>query len=414
MGQGGVQQVFPEPPPRERRFLLDVLRKETVGGALLLVAAVLAIAWANSPWAELYAHAREIEFGPEALHLHLSLEAWASDGLLAIFFFVAGLELKREFVLGSLRRPAAAVLPIVTACAGVVVPAAIYLAVTRGAPGTFPGWAVPIATDIAFALGVLAVIGSHLPSALRAFLLTLAIVDDLIGIIVIATFYTSDLAFAPLLGTLGLLAAYALLQYFRVRSPLIYVPLALAAWGLLHASGVHATVAGVALGVLTRCRRDPGEDESPAERVEHRVQPFSSTVAVPVFAFFAAGVPVGLGALQDMVNDPAPLGVIGGLFVGKVIGVTGGAYLTARFTRAQLSEDLSWWDVLGLAGLTGIGFTVSLLISELAFAGQDARLELVKAAVLTASVLSAVVATCVLRVRDRVYRRLEFVREEAE
>jgi NhaA family Na+:H+ antiporter len=393
-------------PTSERRFLADVLRKETVGGALLLVAAIAALILANSPWHETYERLREFTVGPQPLHLDLSLETWAADGLLAIFFFVAGLELKRELVLGELRHPADAALPVAAAVAGMVVPASVYLAVARGAPGTLDGWAVPIATDIAFALAVLAVIGSRLPSALRAFLLTLAVVDDLLAIVVIAVFYTQDLKLLPVLGAAGLLVGYALAQRRRIATPLLYVPLAVGAWLLVHESGVHATVAGVALGLLTRCRHDAGELESPAERIEHRLEPLSAGVAVPVFAFFAAGVPVGGAVLRGLVDDPAALGVVLGLVLGKGAGVLAGSYLTARFTRAQLSDDLSWWDVLGLAMLSGVGFTVSLLIGELAFSGDPARLALVKAAVLVGSLGSAVTAALVLRARQRAYLRI--------
>jgi NhaA family Na+:H+ antiporter len=390
----------------ERRFLTDVLRKETVGGALLLAAAIAALILANTPGHEIYERLREFEVGPDVLHLRLSLETWAADGLLAIFFFVAGLELKRELVLGSLSRPADAALPIAAAVAGMAVPAMVYLAVTRFEPATLDGWAVPTATDIAFALAVLAVIGSRLPSGLRAFLLTLAVVDDVLAIVIIAAFYTAELNLLSLLGAIAIFAFYVLLQRKRVTSPLIYVPLALIAWGLVHESGVHATVAGVAFGLLTRCRHDKGEERSPAERLEHRLNPLSAGVAVPAFAFFAAGVPVGGEALRGLLSEPAALGVALGLFVGKAVGVFLGAFLTSKFTNAHLSDELSWWDVLGLAVVSGVGFTVALLIGELAFAADPERLELVKAAVLVGSLTSALTATVILRARQNVYVRM--------
>ncbi|HLZ38242.1 MAG TPA: Na+/H+ antiporter NhaA [Mycobacteriales bacterium] len=385
-------------PLPERRFVAEALREETVGGALVLAATVVAIAWANSPWRAAYDHVRTAHLGP------LTVEHWAADGLLAVFFLVAGLELKRELVVGQLRTPSQAVLPIAAALAGMVVPAGLYLAVAgRAAPA---GWAVPMATDIAFALAVLAVIGSALPTPLRAFLLTLAVADDLGAITVIAVVYTRDLALLPLGGALALLAAYALLQRLRRATPWLAVPLGVAVWWLVAASGVHATVAGVAVGLLTRVRRDSGESESPAERLEHHVRPLSAGVCVPAFALFAAGIDVSVGSLGGVLRDPAALGVIVGLVAGKTIGVFGGAYLVARWTRAELDPELGWSDLLGVAVLSGIGFTVSLLIAELAFGDDAARLAHVKTGVLAASVLAALLATVLLRARHRHYARL--------
>ena len=400
-------------PLGERSFIVEALRQETVGGALLLAAAVLAIAWANSPWGDAYEQLREVVVGPSSvpvgpldLHLDLSLHAWAADGLLAIFFFVAGLELKRELVVGQLRKPAAAALPIVAAVCGMAAPALVYLAVTRGEEGTTSGWAVPTATDIAFALAVLAVIGSHLPDALRAFLLTLAIVDDLGAIVIIAIFYTADLDLLALGLALALLALYALLQNRRVTAWWVYVPLALAVWVLVHESGIHATIAGVALGLLTRTRCDPHEEHSPAERLEHRVRPVSAGVAVPVFALFAAGVAVSGEDLAETFGDRAAVGVVAGLVLGKLLGVLGGTWLAVRFTRAELNEDLEWADMAAVAMLAGIGFTVSLLIGELAFPDDPERAEYVKAGVLIGSLTSALIATVLLRARNKHYREL--------
>ncbi|KWW98775.1 Na(+)/H(+) antiporter NhaA [Carbonactinospora thermoautotrophica] len=391
---------------RERTFILEALRQETVGGALLLLGAVLALAWANSPWGGAYQAVREFSFGPEALHLHLTVQQWASDGLLAIFFFVAGLELKRELVVGELRDPAKAALPVAAAVAGMILPAVVYVLVAWGEPGALRGWAVPTATDIAFALAVLAVIGRYLPAALRAFLLTLAVVDDLGAILIIAVFFSHSPNLPALLGALALVTVYYALQRLRVRGWWLYVPLAVAVWALTHASGVHATVAGVALGLVTRVLPDPGEERSPAERVEHHVRPISAGFAVPVFALASAGVSVSGESLAAMVGDRAALGVVAGLFVGKALGVFGGTYLTARFTRATLAEGLAWNDVFAVSVLAGIGFTVSLLMGELAFAADPDRMERVKAAVLTGSLLSSLVAAVLLRLRDRVYRRI--------
>ena len=390
----------------EARRVSEILRKETVGGILLLVAASAALIWANSPWAQAYHHLSEVVIGPESLHLNLSVSAWAADGLLAIFFFVVGVELKREFVAGDLRDPARAALPIAAAVGGMVAPAAIFVAINLGAghPENLGGWAVPIATDIAFALAVLAVVSSHLPSALRIFLLTLAVVDDLLAITVIAVFYTDHLAPGPLAAALIPIGLFALAVQRGVRRWWILLPLALAAWMLVHASGVHATVAGVLLGftvpVLGR--------HAAAEQFEHTMRPLSAGIAVPLFAFFAAGVTVGgWSGLGEALSHPVTLGVIAGLVVGKPIGVLGTTYLLARFTHAGLDEGLAWRDVLGVALLAGIGFTVSLLIGELAFGYGTVAADDVKIAVLIGSVIAGLLAATVLVARNAAYRRID-------
>ncbi|HEY0001316.1 MAG TPA: Na+/H+ antiporter NhaA, partial [Actinoplanes sp.] len=230
----------------EARRIADVLRKETIGGALLLAGTLVALVWANSPWAHYYETMTRFTVGPNALHLDLPLTTWAADGLLALFFFVAGLELKREFVAGDLRDPRRAAVPVAAAIGGVLVPALLYTLANLG--GAVKGWAVPTATDIAFALAVLAVVGRSLPTAMRTFLLTLAVVDDLLAIVIIAVFYTAHLSVLPLLAAVLPLGMFAVLVQRRVRSWWLLLPLAFAAWALVHASGVHATVAGVLLG----------------------------------------------------------------------------------------------------------------------------------------------------------------------
>ena len=383
---------LPNPDLGESTFLGDFLRRETVGGAIALVAAAAAIVWANSPWGSSYDAFRGFQVGP------LDLEHWAADGALTLFFFVAGLELKREFVVGSLRRPADAAVPVVAALCGVAVPALLYLAVNGlSAHGHPDGWAIPAATDIAFALAVLAVVGSNLPTALRAFLLTLAVVDDLVVIVIIAVFYTSTLHLLPLALAGGAFVLWALLQHLRVRTPLVYVPLAVAAWWCVHESGIHATIAGVALGLLTRVRPDATEARSPAERLEHLLSPISAGVAVPFFALLSAGVAFsGGGAL---VHDPVVIGVVLGLVVGKPIGVFGGTWLVTRFTRAELNDALGYRDLAGVAILAGVGFTVSLLVADLSFGGAER--DAAKTAVLAGSLVSAVLAALALGHRDR-------------
>jgi NhaA family Na+:H+ antiporter len=385
-----VHPLFPEPDQREASFLGDLFRREAVGGAIALVAAVVGVAWANSAWASSYFELRHVEVGP------LDVEHWAADGALTLFFFVAGLELKRELVIGSLRRPADAAVPVAAALCGVAVPALLYLAIN--ANGGHPeGWAVPAATDIAFALAVLAVVGSNLPTALRAFLLTLAVVDDLIVIVIIAVFFTDSLDFLWLAVALAAMVAWMLLQRARVSTPLIYVPLAVLAWWAVLECGVHATIAGVALGLLTRVKHDPDEETSPAEHLEHVLSPVSSALAVPFFALMSAGVVLEGGG--ELVSDPIVVGVVVGLVVGKPVGVFVGGWLVARFTRAELDPSIVWRDVVGVAVLAGIGFTVSLLVSDLSFEGAER--DAAKTAVLIGSVFSAVLGVLVLGHRDR-------------
>ena len=390
----------PDTPAR----VAELLRQETVGGVLLVAAAVLALAWANSPWSDAYASVCDAVVGPAALHLHLPLSAWASDGLLAIFFFVAGLELKREFVEGDLRDPRRAILPVAAAVGGVVTPALIYVAINLAAKhGNTGGWAIPAATDIAFALAVLAVIGRGLPDAFRTFLLTLAVVDDLLAITVIAIFYTDHLDLGLLLLALLPIAAFGLLIRVGAGRWWLLVPLALAAWTLVHASGVHATVAGVLLAFTVPVAArggTPAGDAGPAERLEHELRPLSAGVAVPVFALLSAGVAIGgWSGLRSALGDPVALGVIGGLIVGKAIGISGATALVTRFTGARLDPRLGRRDVLGLALLGGIGFTVSLLIGELAYGPGSPHDDHVKLAVLCASVLATLLAAAVLRGR---------------
>jgi NhaA family Na+:H+ antiporter len=414
-----ARRIFGRSSWPEAQYVTNALRTETVGGALLLLAAVLALGWASSPWSASYFALRGFEVGPQALHLHLSLGEWAADGLLAIFFFIAGLELKREFVVGDLRDPAKAALPVAAALCGVAVPAVLFVAVVMGVGGgdsggdLLSGWAIPTATDIAFALAVLAVLGTHLPSALRSFLLTLAVVDDLVAITIIALFYTDTLNVQALLLALVPLALFGLLVQRRITFWWLLIPIAVTAWALVHASGIHATVAGVVMAMLVPVRRDAHDQTqrlSPSERFDHGLRPLSAGFAVPVFAFFAAGVNVMAdgpgGGLPAAFRDPAALGVIVALVVGKAIGVFGGTWVFARFTRAELDEDLTWSDVFGLSLLAGIGFTVSLLIGELAYGPGAIRTEHVRLGVLIGSLLAAVLAAGVLLRRNRVYRQI--------
>ncbi len=411
------EQLFDRPPLSERVWLLRVLRLETVGGVLMLVAAAIALVWANSRWVDSYQALISTEIGPEALHLHLPLSVWAADFLLAFFFFLAGLELKHEVQVGTLSRPSQAAVPVVAAIGGMVVPALIYLAFTGGLPLERTGWGIPMATDIAFALAVLAIMGRGLPLALRAFLLTLAVVDDLGAITVIAIFYSDKFQLGYFVVTVVLVGFWWFLQRRRFQgrgSLLVYVPLALLIWYTTHESGIHATVAGVAMGLATRVSHDPGEEKSPGDLAEHALRPFVAGVAVPLFAFASAGVTVRdvgvseapVESLGQTLSSPVALGVLVGLLVGKPIGVIGGAWLMARFTRASLNPALRWADIIAVGVLAGIGFTVSLLIAELAFKGSPELLTDAKVGILGATFGAAALSALVLARRKRALDQL--------
>ncbi|MDF5754862.1 Na+/H+ antiporter NhaA [Spongiactinospora sp. TRM90649] len=405
-------QVWPiRPTARYALQIAEALRAETIGGVIMLLATVGALIWANISYQD-YDAFRSLTIGPATLHLDLELYKWAQNGLLAIFFFVAGLEVKEEFTHGELAVLRKAALPIIAAVAGMAGPAAVYLLVSMGAPDAGRGWAIPTATDIAFALAVLAVTASAMPAALRAFLLTCAVVDDLGAIAVIAVFYTERLNVLALLAGAALIALYGVLQHKRVRGPWPYLPIALAAWYFVEVSGVHATVAGVALGLLTRCTASPGEDRAPSERADHYIRPISAGLVVPVFAFLSAGVPLNSSALGTIFADRVVVGVMAGLVVGKFIGVFGGAWLAVRLGLARLSSDLSWRDMAAVSLLGGIGFTVSLLIGDLAYGGDPARSGAVTTGVLAASLTASVLAAVLLRLRIRSRGRAEEVDQD--
>ncbi|WP_189208791.1 Na+/H+ antiporter NhaA [Actinokineospora fastidiosa] len=377
------------------------LRTETVGGLVLLAATALALIWANSPLGDSYRDLRETRVGTEFLHLNLTVGDWAKDGLLALFFFVVGLELKRELVIGELSRFKAALLPVIAALGGMVVPALLALLIAAGDPLAGQVWPIPVATDIAFALGVLALTARHMPSSARVFLLSLAVVDDLGAIALIATLFTSKFDFIAFGVSVVLLALYWYLQRKRITSPWLYVPLAIGVWIAVHTSGIHATVAGVALGLLTRVRKDPYEKEAPALRLEHRLQPWSAGVAVPVFALFAAGVPIGADALGAVFTERIGLAIMIGLVAGKLLGIVGFSLVAVKFKLAAMPSGLGWRDMGAVAMLGGVGFTVSLLIAELSLAEADA--ELAKAAVLIASAAASLLAAGMLAKRSKAH-----------
>ncbi|MFJ2371100.1 Na+/H+ antiporter NhaA [Microbacterium sp. NPDC087665] len=390
-------------------------RSDVFGGALLLAATVAALILANTPASPWYESIRDFTFGIPALHLELSVGAWAADGLLAIFFFVVGLELKEEFVTGRLRDPRQAILPVAAAVGGVAVPALIFVLINASnGEEALSGWAIPTATDIAFAVAVLAVVGKFLPPALRVFLLTLAIIDDLIAITIIATFYTDTISLPWLVLALLPLAGFALATQNGVRSWWILLPLAIAVWVCVHAAGVHATVAGVLLGFVVpvvptlKARVRSGSDDAGEPLYDGMAAHFAdrwgivaTLFAVPVFAFFAAGVTIGgVEGLTSALRDPITIGIIVGLVAGKPIGILATTFLLTRVRSLRLDESLRWPDMTGMAFLAGIGFTVSLLVGELAYGASSVADEHVKIGVLLGSLIAAVIGATVLARRN--------------
>ncbi|GAA1234191.1 NhaA family Na+:H+ antiporter [Microbacterium phyllosphaerae] len=394
-------------------------RSDVLGGSLLLAATVAALILANTPAVSWYESVRDFIFGIPELHLELSVGAWAADGLLAIFFFVVGLELKEEFVTGRLRDPRQAALPIAAAVGGVIVPAVIFAVINMGDGDALRGWAIPTATDIAFAVAVIAVVGKFLPPALRVFLLTLAIIDDLIAITIIATFYTDSISFPWLALALLPLAGFAFLVQKGVRAWWILLPLAVAVWVCIHAAGIHATVAGVLLGFVVpvvpteRARVPAGEDaegqplyDGLAPHFADRWGVVATLFAVPVFAFFAAGVTIGgLEGLGSALTDPIAIGIIVGLVAGKPIGILATTFVLSRVPALRLDETLRWPDLTGMAFVAGIGFTVSLLVGELAYGSSSVADEHVKIGVLLGSLIAAVIGGAMLARRSSRSRR---------
>jgi len=422
-----------------RRFYLpayEFIRIEWVGSALLLAAAVLALALANSPWSEAFHHLWEtyltLDLG--VLQVRETLHHWINDGLMAVFFFVVGLEIKREVLHGKLSDPRQAALPGLVAVGGMVVPALIYWGMNPGGPAA-AGWGVPMATDIAFALGVLGLLGRRVPSELRLFLLALAIVDDLGAILVIAVFYTSGLDLQAL-GIAGVLViGIIVMQRAGVRAVGAYALVAFLLWVAVLQSGVHATLAGVVLGaltpsvpriktedfqeageaLLTRMRNAVAEGrhdeveaalgtleelttetEAPLERMERLCHPWSSYVVLPLFALANAGVSLSGEAVAGAVSSPVTLGVVLGLLLGKVVGVTGGAWLVVKTGLTTLPRGVSWKHVTGAGLLAGIGFTVALFIAQLAFV-DPVMVEEAKIGILTASVVAGIGGYLLLR-----------------
>lgn len=394
------------------RALASWLRNDRVGGVLLVLGAALGLLWANSPWAASFIAVRDWQIGPAAWHLNLSVNDWVADGLLAVFFFLIGLELKRELVAGELRNPRTALVPVVAAVGGVIAPALIFWVVTAADPVGRTGWAIPVATDIAFALAVLAIIGSRLPSALRLFLLTLAVVDDLIGIVLIAFLSAGAIHLDALLWSLLPLAVVAVLGYGLQPLMLrhlgwawLLAPVAIAVWLFVHEAGIHPTIAGVLVAFAIPARsRDGADGLGPA--LEHAIRPVSAAIVVPVFALFASGVALGgENGIEVLAAQPVFWGVIAGLVLGKPIGIMVTSWLLTRARFASLDPSLRWLDVLGMSALAGIGFTVSLLIASISFDPASVAGRAATIAVLIASLLAAGLASAILLPRNRWYAR---------
>jgi NhaA family Na+:H+ antiporter len=405
---------------------------EAAGGILLLAATIIALVWANSPWAENY-HSiwhTTLTIGVGRYVLSWSRHVWVNDGLMAIFFFLVGLEIKREVLIGELSSLRQAAFPFIAALGGAIVPALIYLAVNHGTLYA-GGWGIPMATDIAFALGVLALLGSKIPASLKVFVAALAIVDDVFGVLVIALFYTAHISYISLgLGLLGVGVSFAA-NWAGIRQPAVYALIGVFVWFAVLQSGVHATIAGVLLAFsipvkrsidrvsfIDKCRRLLDRFESseansaeahavvhalasqcervdtPLHRIEHALQPWVSFVIMPVFAFSNAGVHI-LGQIESSVRHPVTLGVFFGLLFGKPLGILGFSWLAEKSRLASAPAGVSWRQIFGASWLCGIGFTMSLFIAGLALT-SDAVVDMAKIGTLAASLTAAVVGSFVL------------------
>ncbi len=364
----------------------DFVSLEVLGGVMLLAATVAALVWANvaeASYAELWG--RRLTIGSGRFAVSEDLRHWVNDGPMTVFFFVVGLEIKRELVCGELRDRRTASLPVFAAIGGMAVPALLYLAVNAGGAGS-RGWAIPTATDIAFAVVVLATLGARVPRQLKLFLLTLAIVDDLGAIVVIAVFYSEGIVFGWLLAALAVLAAMLGMQRTGLGHPILYVIPAVVLWVCTLESGVHATIAGVALGLLTPARPFGGREV--IEGLENRLHPWSSFLVIPVFALANAGLNLDAAALEHAWQSRITWGIIVGLVVGKPLGIMLATSLAVRFGVGRLPDGISFRHVLGAGCVAGIGFTVALFVADLSFAGVT--LSEAKTGVLAASVLGAI------------------------
>ncbi|MCP5162556.1 MAG: Na+/H+ antiporter NhaA [Hahellaceae bacterium] len=380
----------------------DFLKKDSASGILLCGAAVLALLCANTPllstlYAQLLDMPVEVRLGP--LFIGKPLLLWINDGLMAVFFFLIGLELKREVLEGELSEVRKVILPAVGALGGMVAPALIYVGVNWDSPETLRGWAIPAATDIAFAMGVLALLGPRVPLALKVFLVSLAVFDDVGAIIVIALFYTHDLSVVALVVALScLIVLYVMNRFMRLSEPVPYMLVGFIMWAAVLKSGVHATLAGIALAMFIplRCSKDP--DRSPAKELEHDLHPSVSFFILPVFAFANAGLPLA-GLSLDSFMHPVPLGIMLGLLVGKQLGVFGFCWIGVKLGMARLPAGVNWMQLWGVAVLCGVGFTMSLFIGSLAFSTETSAAHVFdeRLGILAGSIISGVLGYLVLK-----------------
>ncbi|MDQ2700442.1 MAG: Na+/H+ antiporter NhaA [Actinomycetota bacterium] len=372
----------------------DFIRSEVAGGAVLLVATITAIAWANAPFGDSYFSfwQTELSVGFGDFSISDDLQHWVNDALMAIFFFVVGLEIKRELAVGELNTRSKASLPIIAAIGGVLLPAAIFFAFNTTGEA-LDGWAIPMATDIAFAVAVLALLGSRIPSGVRLLLLSVAIVDDVIAITVIALFYTSDINLTWLALGAGGLAAVIAMQRFGVSRIAPYVLVGVVVWLGFFESGVHATIAGVLLGLLTPAR--PIKGRHVLERLEHSLHPYSSFIIVPLFALANAGILLSVDIVREAASSSIFLGIAFGLVVGKTLGISLAIFLAEKLGFGERPRGVETSHVWGIAALGGIGFTVSLFISQLAYENPQI-VETAKIGIFTGSLVSAIFGSLLL------------------
>ena len=369
-----------------REFLHD----EASGALALFAATIAALIWANSPAGDGYVSLwlTEAHVGP----LHLDLRHWVNDGLMALFFFVVGLEIKREVVTGELKDRRTAALPALAAVGGVLLPALVFVAIVGGGEGA-AGWAIPAATDIAFAVGVLALLGDRVSDGVRLLLLSIAIVDDILAIAIIALVYAEDTSFAWMAVSAGLLIAVVVMRRVGVVRIAPYIPLGIACWIAIHESGIHATVAGVVLGLMTPAH--PVGGRNVIKLLEHRLHLVTAFVVVPLFALANAGIDLGGGVLGDALGSPLAWGIFAGLVAGKLLGVGGAALAAVRSGAGSLPDEVQPGDLAGIGALAGVGFTVSLFIASLAF-DDPALVDIAKVAIFAGSLFSAALGAGIL------------------
>ncbi|HVF53621.1 MAG TPA: Na+/H+ antiporter NhaA [Actinomycetota bacterium] len=379
------------------RPVLTFLHTEAAGGMVLLAATLVALVWANSPFAESYRTLwhTEASVSMGSFELAHDLRHWVNEGLMTIFFFVVALEIKRELVVGELNDPRKAALPVVAAFGGMVVPAAIYALLNWAGPGA-SGWGIPMATDIAFALGVLALLGDRIPSGLKVFLLSLAIVDDVGAILVIALFYSAGIDLQWVALAAFVVGIVALLKKMDVKSIPVFVFLGFVMWVGMLESGVHATIAGVVLGLMTPAIPTGDNGTSVAEWLVSRLHPWTSFIVIPLFALANAGLSVSLELFGAAARSPVTLGIVGGLVLGKVIGIAGASWLAMRLKLVARPEGMSAHELLGASALAGIGFTVSLFIASLAFTSDELQ-DAAKVGIFLASAIAGAAGILILR-----------------